>query len=43
MGTLKFYEGNNGGKYLINFAKKYLKEKYRFDLVRCKRNCYSFL
>ena len=43
MGTLKFYEGNNGGKYLINFAKKYLKrKKYRFDLVRCKRNCYSF-
>ena len=44
MGTLKFYEGNNGGKYLIDFAKKYLKEKkYRFNLVRCKRNCYSFL
>ena len=31
MGTLKFYEGNNGGKYLIDFAKKYLKKN--IDLI----------
>ena len=34
MGTLKLYEGNNGGKYLIDFAKKYLKEK-NIDLIWC--------